>query len=85
MAKCKIRNLKLFEKQTFEVSMKTFSRKWEGEALPKLFFTYKKLDKCQSECYPDNLKFLLTYHRARDLPNFSTKNESVIILKITSL
>ena len=77
VAKCKIRNLKL--------SMKTFSRKWEGEALPKFFFTDKKLDKCQNECYPDNLKFLLTYHRACDLSHFSTKKESVIILKIKSL
>ena len=34
MAKCKIRNLKVL-KQTCEVSIKIFCRKWEGETLPK--------------------------------------------------
>ena len=34
MAKKTIRNLK-FLKQTHEVSIKTFCRKWEGETLPK--------------------------------------------------
>ena len=57
MGKCKIRNLKVF-KTRFDVSIKTFCRKWEGEALLKLFFVYKKLDKCQNEYYPYNLKLI---------------------------
>ena len=36
MAKYKIRNSKVF-KQIFEVSIKTFCRKWEGETLPNDF------------------------------------------------
>ena len=34
MTNDKIRNLKVF-KQVFEVSIKNFFRKWEGETLPK--------------------------------------------------
>ena len=34
MAKYNIRNLKVL-KQTFEVSIKVFCRKWEGGTLPK--------------------------------------------------
>ena len=49
MAKCKTRNL------TFGVSIKTFWRKWEGETLPKWFFIYKQLSKCQNEYYFKNL------------------------------
>ena len=55
MTKYKIRN---FSKQTFEVSIKTFCRKWEGEALPKWFFNLKHLEKCQIKYYPDNLNWI---------------------------
>ena len=57
MAKYKIRNLKVF-KQTFEVSIKTFCRKWEVETLPKRFFIFKELKKCQNEYYPYNLNLI---------------------------
>ena len=54
MAKYNIKkNWKSF-KQTFEVSIKFFCRKWERETFPKWFFIYKQLDKCQNEYYPDN-------------------------------
>ena len=43
-----------FFKQTFEVSIKEFCRKWERETLPKWFFIYKQLDKCQNEYSPGN-------------------------------
>ena len=48
MAKYKIRNLKVF-KTNFEVSIKTLCRILEGETLPKCFFIYKQLEKCQNE------------------------------------
>ena len=47
-----------FVKQMFEVSVKTFCRKWEGEFLPKLFFIFKQLEKCQNEYYPNNLNLI---------------------------
>ena len=54
MAKYNIKkNWKSF-KQTFEVSIKFFCRKWERETFPKWFFIYKQLDKCQNEYYPEN-------------------------------
>ena len=44
----------MFLKQTFEVCIKLFCWKWEGETLTKWFFIYKQLDKCQNEYYPEN-------------------------------
>ena len=38
-------------KQIFDVSIKTFSGKWEGETLPKWFFTFTQLEKYQNEYY----------------------------------
>ena len=55
MAKYKIRNLK----QTFRDFVGTFSRKWEGETLPKWFFIFKELEKCPNEYYPDNLNLII--------------------------
>ena len=43
--KSKIRNITVF-KITFEVSIKTFCIKWEGEMI---FLIYKQLEKCQNE------------------------------------
>ena len=37
------KKFKSFLKQTPEVSIKTFCRKWEGETLPLRFFIYKQL------------------------------------------
>ena len=51
MTKCKIRNLKV-------ASIITFCKKREGETLPKLFFIYKQLEKCQNEYYPNNLNLI---------------------------
>ena len=48
------RNLKLL-KQMFYAFIETFCRKWEGEILPKLFFTFKQLEKCKNEYYPESL------------------------------
>ena len=42
----------------FEVSVKTFCRKWEGESPPKRFFIFKQLEKYQNECYPSNLNLI---------------------------
>ena len=39
----------------FYASIETFCRKWEGEILPKLFFIFKQLEKCQNEYYPESL------------------------------
>ena len=50
----KVQYIKKFFKQIFEVSIKIFCSKWEGETLPKWFFIYKQLDKYQNEYYPDN-------------------------------
>ena len=43
---------KKFLKQTFEVSIKKSCRKREEETLPKWFFIFKQLGKCQNEYYP---------------------------------
>ena len=43
-----------FLKQTFELSIKTFCRKWEGKTFPKWLVIYKQLDKCHNEYYADN-------------------------------
>ena len=51
-----------FLKRTFEVSVKIFCRKWEGETLSKWFFIYKQLDKSQNEHYPDN-PYLISFCR----------------------
>ena len=40
---------KKFLKQTFEVSIKKSCRKREEETLPKWFFIFKQLGKCQNE------------------------------------
>ena len=48
MAKYKIRNLKVLI-QTFEISIKKFCRKWEGETLPKWFLVFKQIEKFQNE------------------------------------
>ena len=45
---------KLF-KQTFEASIKTFCRKWEGEALTKSLFNFRLLAKYQNKYYHENL------------------------------
>ena len=42
----------------FHVSIKTFCRKWEGETIPKWFFIFKQLEKCQNKYYPDNLNLV---------------------------
>ena len=47
-----------FLKETFEVSIKTFYRKWEGESHPKWFLIYKQFERCQNECQPDNLNLI---------------------------
>ena len=39
----------------FYAFIETFCRKWEGEILPKLFFTFKQLEKCKNEYYPESL------------------------------
>ena len=39
----------------FYASIETFCRKWEEEILPKLFFIFKQLEKCQNEYYPESL------------------------------
>ena len=44
-------------KQIFEVCVQTFCRKWEGETLPKWFFNFKQIEKCQNDNYPDKRKF----------------------------
>ena len=48
-------------KQTLEVSIKLFCRKWEGETPPKWLFLFKQLEKCQNEYYPYNPFFLITH------------------------
>ena len=72
-----------FLKQTFEVSIKIFCRKWEGENLPKWFFIYKQLEKCQIEYYSDNLNLKRFCRRTSlhvfMLPISLLKKESVII------
>ena len=71
-------------KQTFEVFIKTFCRKWEVETLRKWLFVYKQLEKCQSEYYTDNLNWVkFCRHTSLHVPHFTPKKESVIILKIT--
>ena len=55
MLECKIRNLKGFLKQIFEVSVQIFRGKWEGETLFKRFFIFKQFEKSQNGYYPDNL------------------------------
>ena len=47
-----------FLKQTFEVLIKTFWRKWKGQTLPKWTFIFKQLEKCQNEYYPGNLNLI---------------------------
>ena len=73
----------------FEASIKILCRKWEGETLPKSFFIYKQLDKCQNEYYPDNpnlIRFFQTnLFPSSNIPYFSAKEESVIILKMTNV
>ena len=46
IAKFKKRNLKVFKINIWSF-YKTFCRKWEGETLPKWFFIFKQLEKCQ--------------------------------------
>ena len=84
MAKHKIRNLKVL-KQIFEVSMKILCRKWEGEILPKQFFIFKQLEKCQNKYVNVNVN-LIRFCRCTCLhvPHFPTKKDSVIILKMTN-
>ena len=53
MEKYKIKNFKIFWK-IFEVSVKTFFRKMEGETHPNLSFIFKQLQKCRNEYYSDN-------------------------------
>ena len=58
MAKYEIKNLK----QTFEVSFKTFWRKWEEGVLPKWFSIFKQLEKCKNEPLQSKFnKFLQAY------------------------
>ena len=72
-----------FLKQTFEVSIKIFCWKWEGENLPKRFFIYKQLEKCQIEYYSDNLNLKRFCRRTSlhvlMLPISLLKKESVIM------
>ena len=44
--------------QTFEISIKTFYRKWEGETLPKWFLIFKQLETFQNKYYPGNLNLI---------------------------
>ena len=73
-------------KQIFEVSVKTFCRKWEGEFLPKWCFIFKQLEKMpkripsgQSEFDKFLQSYLLT---TSNISYFSTKKGSAIILKM---
>ena len=52
MTKYNIRNLKVAS------FYHNILQKREGETLPKLFFIYKQLDKCQNEYYPNNLNLI---------------------------
>ena len=78
-------------KETFEVSIKIFPRKWEGETLAKWFFIYKQLEKCQNEYYPDNPNLISFWRRILAslhilmFPISLLKKESVIILKMDKL
>ena len=54
---------KFLKKKTFEISIKTFCRKWEGETLPKCFFIFKQLEKYQNEYYPYNINLILFCRR----------------------
>ena len=49
---------KKFLKQRFEVFIKTFCEKWEGEVFPKWLFIYKQLEKCQNKYYNDNINWV---------------------------
>ena len=46
------------KKKPSKVSIKTRFRKLEGETLPKWFFIYKQLEKCQNEYYSDNINLI---------------------------
>ena len=69
MAKYNIRNLQVF-KTNIWISIKTFCRKWEREALPKRFFIFKQLGKCQNEYYPYDLNLIGFYYKALVSHNF---------------
>ena len=72
MAKYKIWNLSVF-KTIIEVSIKTFYRKWDGEALPKQTLSWQ----------PKFDTFLQSYLLAMsNVPHFSIKKEYVIMLKM---
>ena len=58
MAKYKIRSFRKFSEEIYEVFAKKFCRKWEGETLPKWFFSFKQLEKGQNEYYPHNLNLI---------------------------
>ena len=61
-----------FLKQTFEVFIKTFCRKWKVELFAKWLFVYKQLKKCQSEYYTDNLHWVkFCRHTSLHVPHFT--------------
>ena len=75
-----------FKFQTSEVSIKTFWTKWDRENLPKWFFIETwKMPKRILSWQSRFDKFLQTYLFARsNAARFSSKKESVIILKMTN-